>query len=68
MWRIGNENKVSMWIDKWAPKLTIYAIQTPRASLPRFMKVNALIDFDCRRRKIEPVKENFDPTNITTVL
>ncbi|XP_012852582.1 PREDICTED: uncharacterized protein LOC105972190 [Erythranthe guttata] len=51
-WRIGSGAKVSIWGDKWLPRVTTFKPFTPTGSWPTEMRVQSLIDNESGRWNI----------------
>ena len=67
-WRVGNENLIHIWEDKWLPTPTTYKVISPPRFFDGFPMVSNLIDKDTRRWKADLVRTLFLPFEATTIL
>jgi hypothetical protein len=59
VWRIGDGQNVHIWGDKWIPKPSTYAIQSPCKILPKDAKVVELLEEDTNQWNLQLVRNIF---------
>jgi len=69
-WQIGNDEKVSIWNDKWIPNLPSFTVQSPVSVLQAEARVSELIDHITRWWNFPFIHSVFRPdeANVITSL
>ncbi|XP_042959546.1 uncharacterized protein LOC122294694 [Carya illinoinensis] len=67
VWRVGNGQRVYIWLDSWIPSLPLYKVTTPREEDCWCEQVSGLIDPICRRWKDYLLQEIFSTHKIDAI-
>jgi hypothetical protein len=59
LWRIGNGDSISVWLDRWLPRPTSYKVFSPRKILDQNARVSEFIDQNTRMWKAGLISEIF---------
>ena len=67
-WATGNEEKVSIWDDRWLPTLEAFKVVSPKPSQPEAKVVAELIDMDRRCWDVAKIRRMFLPHEANVIL
>jgi hypothetical protein len=65
--RVGDENSIKIWGDRWIPAPTSYSIQSPVRLLDSEAKVSALVDASMMWWNISLIKRIFNEEEATKI-